>query len=235
MTTDKYERPPEIAAELASLPGEEESALLEQLRAASLEVLVIARRRTQDEALRERIDEIVVDRVSQPLRSAVSRHGEAPPGELDEVQDEAMVMFWEEIQDESFFEVRFNLAMKTLARHAGRRVRGGKQRNRERLSERIGTPGGFDDDESVDVAATGDDYAALHNQWLVREGLAQLPEEQANAMALHYLMEFPVHSQNPTVPTVSSLLRCSERKARGLLAKGRHALRGWIDQEEHDG
>lgn len=234
MTAERFERPPEIAAELAALPGEQDAGYLDSLRSCRLEVLVIARRRTAAGALRIRIDEILVCRALPFLRAAVFRHGKVPPGELEDAQHEAMARFWEAIQAESFFEVRFNRAMKTLAQRAGERTRGGKQRERERSAERIGARSGGSDEGQLDIGVDDAKYAAIENRMLIEAGLSTLPDEQGRAISLHYLEGLPAFSQDPQVSTVASMLGWSERKTRQRLAEGRAALRLWIDRGEDD-
>ncbi len=197
--------------------------------------MVIVRRQAKDDTLRGAIDEILVDRVLPLIRNAVLRHSQVPPEEYDEAEDEAMAMFWAAIQGESFFEIRFNLAMKTLAQGAGRRVGGGKQRERERSAERIDSTRADSGAAPLDVADDADDYGAIENDILIRDGLVTLPDEQAQAIVLHYLMDLPVFSQDAGALTVVSTLGCSERKARKLVANGLATIRLWIGEEESDG
>ena len=119
MTGEKYTRPPEIEVGLAAMPDPTASSYLGWMQSVSIEVIVIARRQAADRMLRDQIDSILVERSMPRIRAAVRRHSGAPSEDLDEAEDEAMVLFWEEIQRESFFEVRFNLAMKSLAKRAG--------------------------------------------------------------------------------------------------------------------
>ena len=140
VTAETYTRPPEIEAELAALPDPATPAYLDRLQGASIEVVVVARRRAADRKLRDRIDSILFERTVPLIRKAVRRHGGVPFEELDEAEDEAMFRFWERVhQGESFFEVRFNLATERLAQHAGRKISGGRQRERERSALRIGS------------------------------------------------------------------------------------------------
>ena len=234
MTTPKYDRPPEIEAALVALPPPTGSGYVDRLRAAPLEVIVIARRGAGDRRLRDQIDGILVERMELRIRVAVRRHGRLPQGEIDEVEDEAMVLFWESVSRESFFEVRFNLALKRLVQHAARRIRGGKQRERERAAVRIGAmdPESSDGrDTRADVADDADLYSAIDDRLLLNAGLARLPQEQARALILHYLIGLRVHSQDPAAQTVASTLLCGERTARQLIADGKASLRRWIDGE----
>ena len=171
------------------------------------------------------------------IRAAVHRHAGLPRDEIEEVEDEAMVLFWEAIGQESFFEVRFNLAMKRLVQQAARRIRGGKQRARERAAVRIGP---LDSELSdgrdawADVAADADISSEVADRMLIETGLATLPREQARALSLQYLIGLPVHSQDPAVRTVSSTLGCGERKARQLITDGKARIRRWFDGEDGD-
>ena len=237
MTTPQYDRPPEIEAALVALPPPTGSGYVDRLRAAPLEVVVIARRGAGDRRLRDQIDGILVERVELRIRAAVRRHGRLPQGEIDEVEDEAMVLFWESVSRESFFEVRFNLALKRLVQHAARRIRGGKQRERERAAVRIGAMDSESSDgrdTRADVADDADIYSAIDDRLLLNAGLARLPQEQARALSLHYLIGLRVHSQDPAAQTVASTLRCGERTACQLIADGKASLRRWIDGEGGD-
>ena len=96
-----------------------------------------------------------------PIRAAVKRHSRVSYEEHQDAQQDTMERFWEAIQSESFFEVRFNRALMMLARHVGERIRGGKQRAWERAAERLGRPRGEGDDLYPDVADEDDEYEAL--------------------------------------------------------------------------
>ena len=232
MTTEKYERPAEVAAELAALPGEDDPAYLTELESISLEVLVIARRQAVGGPLHDDIVEILGNRVVTPIRAAVKRHSRVSYEEHQDAQQDTMERFWEAIQSESFFEVRFNRALMMLARHVGERIRGGKQRAWERAAERLGRPRGEGDDLYPDVADEDDEYEALLDRMLIDAALGTLPEEQAVALTLHYRLGLPVFSKDPGVRTVASELGWSERKARQLIADGRAAAKLSIEQEE---
>ena len=233
MTAEKFERPPEVAAELAELPGEADPAYLTQLESRSLEVLVIARRRATPGALRDDIDEILANRSLPAMRSAVRRYSGLPYEELEDARQEAMVRFWEAIQAESFFEIRFNRALMMLARRVGESIRGGKQRERERHAERYGQPRGEGDDIYPDVPDQDDEYEALLDRMLIDAALHTLPAEQAQALTLHYLIGLPVFSKDPGVRTVASELGWSEREARQLIADGKAAARLSIERGEN--
>ena len=246
LTDEKYTRPPEIEAQLVALPAPTASDYLDRLQRVPIEVVVIARRQTTGRKIRNQIDSILVERSVPRIRSAVSRHSGVPFEELDEethrgtlneAESEAMFLFWREIQCESFFEVRFNLATVFLAKRAGRNLRGGKQRARERSALRIGSN---DSEESngrtfiTDVPDDSDDYTQFENRYLIEAGLASLTDEQARAISLHYLLGLQIYSNDSAVPTVASKLGCGERKARKLIADGKAALRCSIGQEDGD-
>ena len=237
VTNEKYTRPPEIEAELVALPTPTASSYLDRLLSVPIEVVVVARRQAADRMLRDQIDSILVERSLPRIRAAVYRHSGVPPEELDEAQGEALLLFWEEIQRESFFEVRFNSALKRLAKRAGRNIRGGKQRERERSALHIGSEESEeanDRDTVTDIPDDSDEYSQWESRYLIEIGLASLPHEQARAINLHYLMGLNVYSIDSAVRTVASELGCGERKARRLVAEGLAALRRSIGQEDGD-
>ena len=163
--------------------------------------------------------------------------GECLGTEFKDAEQEAMVLFWEAIQSESFFEVRFNQAMQFLAKQAGRKIRGGKQREFERSSLRAGTEDSEDPDgrdSPIDVPDDVDEYSRSEDRDLIDVGLASLTEEQARAIILHYRMGLQIYSHDPAARTVASVLGCGERKARKLIADGRAGLRRSIGQEDDD-
>ena len=237
VTDEKYSLPPEIEAELVALPAPTESSYLDQLLSVSIEVVVVSRRQTADRMLRDKIDSILVDRSLPRIRAAVYRHSGVPTEELDEARDVTMLLFWEEIQRESFFELRFNSALKLLAKRAGRKIRGGKQRELERSALRIDSDGSEesnDRDTVTDIPDDSGEYSQWESEALIEIGLSSLPHEQAWAINLHYLMGLNVYSIDSAVRTVASELGCGERKARRLVADGLAALRCSIGQEEGD-
>ena len=237
LTHEKFTLPPEIRTELEALPVPTAPDYLNRLQAASLEVVVIARRIAPAQRLQDQIDSILVDRSTLLLRAAVHRHGGVPRTDFEDAQQEAMVLFWEAIQSESLFEVRFNLAMRYLAMQAGRHIRGGKQREIERSALRIGSEDSEDSDSRdapIEIRADAEEYSRFEDRDLIEVGLAALPEEQARAITLHYDMGLQVFSQDPAVRTVASELGCGERKARRLVADGLAALRRSIGQEDGD-
>lgn len=232
MTThEKYTLPPETVAEM---PDPAASDYLNRLECASIEIVVIARRHAEDLRLRDQIDSILVERTSRLIRAAVYKHSHVPWEEIDEAQDETMVMFWAKIQDESFFEIRFNAAMMTLAQEVGEKIVGGKQREHERSAVSIysAEPGGSDGRNTVaEIAISFDLDSIIESRRLVEIGLAALPEEQSRALTLRYEMGYQIYSDDPTVVTVATLLGCKERKARRLIADGRAAFQCAIGQE----
>ena len=235
ITDEKYILPPEISAEVVALPAPTASNYLDRLQCASIEVVVKARRQAADKKLRDQIDSILVNRSTPLIRAAVRRHGGVPTAESDDVEQEAMLLFWAAIQSASFFEVRFNLTMRSLAKQAGRKIRGGKQREVERSARRIDTQDSeeMDDrDAPIDVPDDADEYSQCEDRNLVDIWLASLPEEQAKALSLHYIMGLQIYSQDPAERTVATVLGCGERKARKLIADGKTALRRSIGQEE---
>ena len=230
---EKYTLPPEIESELVALPPPTAVGYLARLQCVSIEVVVIARRQAADRVLRDEIDSILFERSLPRIRAAVKRHSRVNVEELDEAEGEAMLLFWKELQSESFFEVRFNLALKRLAERAGRNIRGGKQRAFERSALRIDSEDSDGRDAPIEVP-DADEHSRFEDRDLVEVGLASLPKEQARAIGLHYLLELQIFSGDPTIQTVASELGCGERKARKLIADAKIALGLLIGQEDND-
>lgn len=236
MTDDNY--PPEIEAAYANLPPPDADDYLDRLGRAPIEVAVRARREADaDRVLQRRIDSMLAERALPLIRRAAKRHGRAPDSEVEDIASEMMLLFWSAIQDGSFAERRFNKYLKLLALQAGKRVRGGKQRERERNALTIGLPDpdGQGVDAPLDVADRIDDYARAEARMMIEDALSLIDGRQADAVILHELHGFPIHSHDPAVQTVASLCGYRERTARRLLQKGRDELRRVLMQEDDDG
>ena len=222
MVAERFVRPLNVAAALAALPDEGDPAFLDELRAVKLpEVMVIARRRTANAALRRQIERILADKTTKRIHAAAVTHGKVPKRLRDDVKAELAAMFWDEIREESFFEVRFNAALKTLARQAGQRVRG--RRKIDRLTTSL---------EAMDtsVAHPVDAYEVHERRAAIRRAKAALPEDQNRAITLED-MGFPIFSKDPSEFTVAKALRWSERKARQVMADARAALETLLREE----
>ncbi len=237
VTKAKYTLPSEIAAELAALPDPKVSGFLDRLQCVPIEVVVIARRQAIGRTLRDQIERILVERSARLISKAVERHSRVPPDEFEDVEAEAMALFWKKIQSESFFEIRFNSAMKSLAEQAGRKICGSNQWARERFAIRLGSE---DDEKSdgnsfiADIPDDSNEYAQFERRFLIDVELASLPNDQARAIILHYRFGLQIFSKHPEVQSVASELGCGERKARKLVSEGKAALRHSIGQEEGD-
>ena len=233
----KYERPPEVEAALAALPPPGDEGYLDALRSTPIEAVVAVYCEATDPALRDRIAGVLVEHSEPRVRAAAARHGRALPGEIEDVEGELRVRFWEKIMDEPFFELKFNKAMMWLAQTAGRDARRGKRGKLERSAARLGSPGSYAGDPDIalaDVPSGADPFGQVENEIVVDQGLAVLPDEQAKALALHYRMELPIYSRDPGVRDVASVLGYGERKTRKLIAEGLAALRRWF-REGDDG
>ena len=232
MVAGEYYLPAEIAAELAALPGERDPAYFGYLETVSLEVLVTARRRTENLTLATQVERLLFDNTAEPIRKAAIRHGKPLEGWEDEVEDELQALFWIAIMRRSFFEIRFNRAMKRRAQDAGRSIHGRGQRRlqseREHRALRgqpgVDYPGGAGEDE----------YPALDLQILFQEGLKPLPRRQAEALVLLYEHDLPIFSQDPDVTTIATELDCSEPTARRVVAAGLAAFVRWYDEHMGD-
>lgn len=231
MVAERYERPAKIAAAYAALPDEDDPEYLAQLSKASLEleVVIIARRATEDAALRRQIGRIAADRalpIIEAIAIALSR-GKVPRWERDDVKGLANLLFWEEIQAESYFEVHFRNAAITIVKRARARVLGGKQRQRDREAT---------DREPDDFpeSRTDDPSEAIVDDILIRSALGTLSEDQQRAITIHHLMGRPIFSENPAISTVASALKCAERKARQVIADAQAKLERWGEREKRN-
>ena len=83
-----------------------------------------------------------------------------------------------------------------------------------------------------DVPDEDDEYEALLDRMLIDAALQTLPDEQAEALTLHYRIGLPIFSKDPGVRTVASELGWSERKTHQLIADGKATARLSIEQEE---
>ena len=230
MVAERYKRPAKIAAAYAALPDEDDPEYLAQLSKASLELEVafIARRATENERLRRRIDSIAVERALPIIHAAAVGWSGVPEWEYDEVRSVARFMLWEEIaQGESYFEVDFLNAAITIARRAGDRVWGRKKRQRDRDALAL------DPDDFPENPTGGLDKAVV-DRIIIRSALDTLSEDQQLAITLNDMMGCPIFSEDPSVLTVASGLRCAERKARQVIADARAALRRWGDRERRN-
>ena len=237
MTAEKYERPPEVEAALASLPPSGDEGYLDAIRSVPIEAVVVVHREATDQTHRDRIAGVLVERSEPRVRAAAARHSKALPGEIEDVESELRARFWEKIRDESFFEVRFNKAMMRLAQTVGRDARRGKRGELERSAARLGPPGSDADeidDTLADITDSADPFVQVENEIVIDQGLAALPDEQAKALALHCQMELPIYSRDPGVEDVASVLGYGERKTRELIAEGLAAWRRWF-REDDDG
>ena len=237
VTAGKYERPPEVEEALAALPPPDDEGYLGALGSTLIEAVVVRYREATDQTLRDRIADVLVERSEPRIQAAASRHGQALPGEIEDVESELRVRFWEDIQDESFFEMKFNKAMMWLAQTTGRDAKRGKRGERERSAARLG-PHGFGADESddafADIADDADPFGQVEDGIVVDQVLAALPDEQAQALALHYRLRLPIYSSDPGVKDVASALGYGESKTRKLMAEALAAARRWF-REEDDG
>ena len=232
MVAGDYYLPDEIAAELAALPDERDPAYFEYLRTASLEVLVTARRRTQDPTLATQVERLLFDNTAAPIRKAAIRYGKPLEGWEDEVENELQTRFWEAILGPSFFEIRFYRAMKWCAQDAGRSVHGRTWKRLQRAREHRAIRGqpGVDYHEP----AAEDEYPALDLRILLQEGLATLPRRQAEVFVLLYERDLPIFSRNPDVTTIATELECSEPTAHRRVAEALAALARWHEEQLGD-
>lgn len=202
----------------------EDAAYLAHLRRARLEVLVIARRGVRRRSLREAVDEVIADRVQPLIVRAVRRHARYPEGEEEDVVAQATERFWSAIAGESFFDVRFNKAMKSLARNAGRTIRGGRQRELEREGL-LGLPG-IDYPEPPDPTDMSEKWPLFMD---ADAALEALPRNQRALLWIRYWFGLPISSRNPCEETMAGMLYESERRLHYRLREAERAFTRMVE------
>ena len=229
----RYSKSAELAAEWESLGSPNEASFWQKLGDASIETMVTARRVYRLSQHVSRIDQLLADPVlARVLRMAKALAGDRGPGLQEELVGELVVSFWEELASgrESFYEIRFNRALWYRGLTIRRSLTETKVARTEMSAARIvlepveEVSGEHEVAEEL-VASPTDDIMELERDldWAII--LDTLPTEVARAVDLYYRAGLKVFSLNPGEPTVASVLRCSERKARQLLSAGRALAR----------
>jgi DNA-directed RNA polymerase specialized sigma24 family protein len=236
MARAKYEKPADLRSEWEALGDPAALGFVDALASARMETIVTARRTLAGRIPIDRIDETLIDR-SAPLINAAARRvaAGAPDMYREEIEEEIVEAFWRDVLGgESFYEIRFALTLRNAARDARRKVLGGKQRQRERKSARVVF--GETDELSLGVfqseseLASHDDLSSdVVDRFTVQAILDELPDDVARAMTLHVIMDLKIASMDPREATVATVMGCSERKARGLIAEGRATISTMID------
>lgn len=235
----KFQRPPEVEAEWQSLGSPDDEEFWKRLARAQVEIAVAARRayHDRDPSLVDRIDRIMVEKIS-PLIRAATRSVAKDEASVYQEEIEGMIIedFWRDVltAEDTFYEIRCRRKLRNVALDARRKVIDAKVRTLERQAARIEAAVGEDAPPTLTVAEKAiadpaDDFAEVEAEidWYV--ALASMPDEVAQAIDLHYRADLKVHSNNPNEPTVSKILGCSERKARDLISKGEELARRQIE------
>lgn len=237
MARAKYEKPAELQREWEGLGDPAAPEFVDALASARMETIVTARRTLAGRVPIDRIDKTLIDR-SAPLINAAARRvaADAPDMYREEIEGEIVESFWRDVLGgESFYEIRFALTLLNAARDARRKVLGGKQRQRERESARVvfgetdglSPPGVFQSES--ELASLDDVSSDVVDRFTAQAILDRLPDDVARAMTLHVIMDLKIASIEPGEATVATVMDCSERKARGLIAEGRTAVAVMID------
>jgi DNA-directed RNA polymerase specialized sigma24 family protein len=244
MAAQQYVKRPALQEEWERIGTPGDTAFLERLAEASLETMIAARRvhAPASPYLRDRIDEILVAPLTVRVRALAARLGlQLPANVRDEIEDELNVAFWEAIsKGESFFEIAFNLALHDLGISIWRRLVRGGQSTHDRVALRFG---------QIRTDAQGNERAVpepadpagpfeedVERRATMHAALALLPAEERKAFIIHHVMGLPIYSSDSKQPTVATVRRWQERKARQLVADATRRLRAMeheLFSEEH--
>ena len=230
MANENHRWPPEVLAEFNALPEQTDDTYVSVVGASSPEVMIMARRLVAEEALRDRIEPLVMARAMRSIETTVRWHAKVSMAEHDDAVQEMFTRFWAAIQNQSGYEYRFNQYMRWLALDVGKEIRDEaipmeEQRNAFRAM-------GGDNEEFADDEHQ---YAAIEGEMVLEEGLRTLPPRLARPLRLHYVLGLPIFSKDPEKRSVASTLHYSESRIREIMRQARAEYRRWLQGEAHDG
>jgi len=231
--TRSYRRRPDVEAEIVALPADPSSLLRALRNAKAYETLVHGIRRLCADG-RNHDAEVVADRLidrATPLIARVAKSISVSADEREDVIQEATIRMWKEVGDASpqheFWEVHFERMVRLACKDAADPL------YRARKHERPFMRGTSTEGDTWDEEETLADPQALEPALLVPEALAQLGGNERRAMYLKTL-GYKERSKDSAEPTISSILRVSDRTVRNYLRAGEAALRDWLDDERSE-
>lgn len=239
----RYKKSVELAAEWESLGSPDQAGFWQRLGEASLETMVTARRVYGLSEHASRIEEALAEPVMARIRQAArALAGDGGADLQEELAEELLASFWEELLSsrESFYEIHFNRALWLRARTIRRSLVETKRARVEMWAARIVLEpaeevlSGREVAEEL-IASPTDDITELEQDldWAII--LDALPREVAQAVDLHYNARLKVSSSDPSEPTVTGVLGCSERKVWQLLSAGRVLAGRFLEAGQAEG
>ena len=229
MVEDSPSWRPEVRAEFRALPDVADPTYLDQLMDARPEVQIIARRATEDGALREKVDELVVGEALPVIERFVRRWAKLPGGasheDWEDVLGEAVVIFWRDLKRKSYFEDNYNWAMQRLARKAAEQIRGAGQGEWDRAV--LSTTG-------MEIPDEDRRLGEVEAEMMTEAGLRAIPRHLARVLRYRYLIGLPVFKEDPDEQTVASALHYSAGHAWALLRQANLEFTKWLQGEGRD-
>lgn len=225
-----YRRRADVEAEIVALPAATDGTLLPALQAASAaETLVHGIRRLvkagrHGEA--EQVAQALIERVT-PLVARIAAGQVLLAEDREDLVQTVLVQMWQEVYDPApqheFWEVHFAHMLRVACGDAAERLR--RPREHERSFKRGQSEDGdpWSEEDTIADPQTGE--PAL----LVPEALAQLDGNVRRALYLKTL-GYKERSKDVGEPTISSLLRVSDRTVRNYLRTAEEILRPWLER-----
>ena len=147
--------------------------------------------------------------------------------DFDDMRQEVHLQLWKELCDprERFWEVRFYRALWCLCFDVA------KQQSRVQKEEDPWPHYTDEEGDSVEVDMEDPDPIDPSEQVYVEQTLGRLDEPIRTAVYLRIIEEWPIHSQDPSNPTISSVLGVTDRTVRNYLKRGLAELHEWYVKE----
>jgi DNA-directed RNA polymerase specialized sigma24 family protein len=233
-STTGYQHTQKVQEQIATLPplGSETFWLRAQARETPLaaETLVYCLRQflgRGDRASARRVGELLLPRCALTVNKQARNWFALSEQDRQEMRQEVHTLLWKELCDakERYWEVRFYHALKCLCFDVAQRLsKAGK-------SEQPWPAYVDEEGDLVEVEFADPDLVDPDEQIFVEQALGRLGEPVRTAIYLRYIEEWPIHSQDPAAPTISSALGVTDRTVRSYINLGRKRLREWFDAE----
>ena len=145
----------------------------------------------------------------------------------NDMRQEVHCQLWKELRDptERYWEVRFYHALKCLCYDVAKRL--------SQVGEGEEPWPRYVDEEGILIEIDIEDPDLVDpDEWIfMQQNLGRLDEPVRTAVYLRDIEEWPIHSQDPSVVTISRMLRVTDRTVRNYLNTGRAKLREWYVKE----